>query len=188
MAHVQQQTAKQRKKAAADFEQEQAQAVQLALEATKAATQARTKLAADADVPALLSEDSGSLNARRDGRKRARRRARVAGGSQMHAADGVAGAAGGKDKGKRGGVEKKEGGVRGSSVVMGTLLEHWEPVHMTLPEIKWRGVQPFGGTVTAGQAAGGRYAAQGSSKHWSAFSLQKGPVMAVLDTALSQLV
>lgn len=193
--YVQQQTAKQRRKeAAAELEQAQAQAVQLALEATKAATQARSKQPADLDVPALQSEDSGSLNARREGRRRARRRSRAGGGgaatsSQAHVAvdSTFSGAVAGKDRRKKGGADKKEcTGVRGVGIEMGTLLEHWEPIQMTLPGIRWRGVQPFVGTVSIGQAVGGQPAAQGSTRHWNAFSLNKHPVMVALDAALSQ--
>lgn len=185
----QQPSAKQRRKEAA-AELEQAQAVQLALEATRAASTASSKLASDA-LSALRNESSGSLNARREGRRRTRRRSRAGGSASNNQAQAAAdamkvGAMAGKERRKKGSVDRREGaGVRGARLGLNMLLEDWEPIQLTLPEIRWRGVQLLGGTSNIG--CGRRQPVpRVGEQSWQGFSLNKQAVVATLDAALSQ--
>jgi hypothetical protein len=188
---LQQQSKQKRRDVAAELEQVQAE--QLALDATKAAMLAITRLTADVDTPAVQSEDSRSLNARRVGRRRGRRRSRAGGGAIMGGkvqteADGmVQGLLAAKDRRKKDGVDRKEGlgaRVQGARVEMAALPEHWEPIQLKLPEIMWRGVQMTAGSVRESVAQAGQFTAVSGVKRWISFSLNTQPVLAALDAHL----
>jgi hypothetical protein len=176
---VQQKAAKKLKRGStAELEYAQAQAVKLALEAAKAvASRPQPRLSADMNASALQAEDSGSLNARRQGRRTP--------GSEM--SDAVS-----KEKKKR---KKKSGGVDrkgGEDALDGVLeaeplREHWEPIRLQLPEIKWRGDQRWlESTAGMSRSGGTQSALQRSDKCWSTFSLNKNQIIAALDAALAK--